>query len=104
MTVRWRLDGEREARRFHLAWREEGGPPVLPPARRGFGSQLIEAALAAELAGSAEIHYDVAGVRFVLDADAARWSRRRRKAPPRRARRGARRRRSSGRHRRGGGR
>ena len=72
VTVRWRLDGERQARRFHLAWREEGGPPVPPPARRGFGSQLIEATLAAELAGSAEIHYDVAGVRFVLDADAAR--------------------------------
>ena len=31
VTVRWRLDGERQARRFHLAWREEGGPPVVAP-------------------------------------------------------------------------
>lgn len=28
--------------RFFIEWRETGGPPVAPPAHRGFGTQLIE--------------------------------------------------------------
>ena len=32
-----------------LSWTEEGGPAVLPPIRRGFGTTLIERALAHEL-------------------------------------------------------
>jgi two-component sensor histidine kinase len=32
-----------------LRWREQGGPPVAPPRRRGFGRQVIERGLAYEL-------------------------------------------------------
>ena len=35
----WEPGDERSLR---IAWREEGGPPVAPPTRAGFGSQLIE--------------------------------------------------------------
>lgn len=67
VAVRWdRTDG-----RFRLSWQETGGPPVAPPTRRGFGSRLIETALAGELSGSAEIRYEAGGIVFVLDADAA---------------------------------
>lgn len=45
-----------------LNWRESGGPPVGPPRRRGFGSSLIERALALETGGTAKITYDRAGV------------------------------------------
>ena len=48
---------------LRLTWLEQGGPPVAAPARRGFGSRLIESGVAAELGGTARLDYDVAGVR-----------------------------------------
>ncbi|MDF2638895.1 MAG: regulator [Novosphingobium lindaniclasticum] len=48
-----------------LTWTEHGGPPVVPPQRRGFGSTLIESSMAADGARiSAE--YAPAGVRWHL--------------------------------------
>jgi two-component sensor histidine kinase len=38
------------ARPLSLLWRERGGPEVMPPVRRGFGSRLMEG-LAHELRG-----------------------------------------------------
>ena len=45
-----------------LSWNETGGPAVEPPTRRGFGSTLIERALAMETGGRANIHYLHTGV------------------------------------------
>jgi light-regulated signal transduction histidine kinase (bacteriophytochrome)/CheY-like chemotaxis protein len=45
-----------------LTWRESGGPAVDPPKRRGFGSNLIERALALETGGVAKIRYERGGV------------------------------------------
>jgi len=45
-----------------LHWAETGGPPVQPPTRKGFGSRLIERALATELGGVAAIDYRRDGV------------------------------------------
>jgi light-regulated signal transduction histidine kinase (bacteriophytochrome)/CheY-like chemotaxis protein len=45
-----------------LTWRESGGPLVSPPSHRGFGSSLIERALAMETGGRARIDYASAGV------------------------------------------
>ena len=68
VAIGWRLEGAR----FHLTWTETGGPPVAEPARSGFGSQLIRAALASEIGGSVALCYLPEGVRFTLEADAAR--------------------------------
>ncbi len=59
VSVSWRLasDGGIE-----LSWNETGGPIVEVPTRHGFGSTLIERALAMETGGSAKIHYLRAGV------------------------------------------
>ena len=43
-----------------LAWREENGPPAVPPKRTGFGTRLIEA-LASQMHGKAKLHYDPQG-------------------------------------------
>jgi two-component sensor histidine kinase len=72
VAVSWRLDGDAASGRFHLAWREEGGPPVTPPDRRGFGTRLIETALAGDLGAAARLHFDPDGLVFTLDAEAAR--------------------------------
>jgi len=37
VSVRWQCDG----RAVQLDWREQGGPPVQPPERFGFGSKLV---------------------------------------------------------------
>lgn len=62
--VRWRVDGER----LHFTWREAGGPPVAAPSRRGFGSRMIERALAAEFGGTASIDFAPEGVVCTLEA------------------------------------
>jgi two-component sensor histidine kinase len=57
--------------RLRLSWRESGGPPVEPPARRGFGSRLIERGLAADLGGSAALRFEPAGLRCDIEASLA---------------------------------
>ena len=54
--------------RFALSWKETGGPPVEEPARRGFGSRLIEQNLASELSGEATIFYEPDGIRCTIAA------------------------------------
>ena len=54
-----------------LIWRERGGPPVIPPDHRGFGSRLIERVLAADFGGLVRIEYDPEGVSCLLEAPLA---------------------------------
>jgi len=44
-----------------LSWRELGGPPVVKPERRGFGSRLIERNVHHDLAGQVELSYATDG-------------------------------------------
>jgi len=53
---------------FELVWTESGGPRVTAPARRGFGSTLLEQVTGRELNGEAEVEYQPAGVRARLRA------------------------------------
>jgi light-regulated signal transduction histidine kinase (bacteriophytochrome) len=59
VAVRWILttDGG-----IDLSWCEIGGPPVTPPTHVGFGTTLIERALAMETGGRATLHYHWTGV------------------------------------------
>lgn len=52
---------------LHLVWQERGGPPVQPPQRRGFGSQLIETALTRD-GWRCLISYLPDGLRLTIDA------------------------------------
>ncbi len=45
-----------------LTWRESGGPSVLPPTRRSFGSRLIEQSLLADTRGKGQIQFLATGV------------------------------------------
>ena len=49
-------------RQLAIEWREEGGPTVQAPGRRGFGSRLIERGLARELDGTVELDFNPSGV------------------------------------------
>ncbi|MGF7156233.1 sensor histidine kinase [Novosphingobium gossypii] len=54
--------------RFILQWQEKGGPAVTPPARKGFGSKMIERSLGAYFRGETSLDFDPAGVIFRIDA------------------------------------
>jgi len=65
VTVVWHVDPG-APHRLTLHWEERGGPPVSPPARKGFGSRLIAATLKSDLAGEARIDYRPSGLVCVL--------------------------------------
>lgn len=56
------LQGREPDRRLIIEWIESGGPEVAPPARKGFGSRLLERGLAGELAGRVRLDYHPAGL------------------------------------------
>jgi two-component sensor histidine kinase/PAS domain-containing protein len=64
VVVQW---GVRE-RLLHLDWEESGGPPVVPPTRKGFGSRLLERLVSNDLDGNTRLEYDVSGVRCSITA------------------------------------
>jgi two-component sensor histidine kinase len=66
----WNLADEQRARRLRLRWSESGGPPVRPPERKGFGSRLIERALAADVRGTVRLAFEPAGVVCDIDMEA----------------------------------
>ena len=53
---------------LHLGWEESGGPPVLPPTQKGFGSRLLEELVIRDLGGHTKLNYDVSGVRCRITA------------------------------------
>ena len=61
VTVAWcvgrRASGEPS---FSLRWREHGGPPAAPPARKEFGSRLIERGLPVQLGRGGAVAMDFA--------------------------------------------
>lgn len=68
VRVEWSVDTSSGENRLRLVWQEEGGPPVAPPERRGFGTRMIERALAAELGGSARIDFLPEGISCTVEA------------------------------------
>ena len=68
VRVLWSIDVEEENRRLILRWEESGGPEVIPPKQKGFGSRLIERALASELGGEVRVQYEPAGLVCTINA------------------------------------
>lgn len=61
--VAWRLDRDDERQHiFVMTWTESDGPPVLPPAHRGFGSTLISRIVEVSLNAEVELDYPVSGL------------------------------------------
>ena len=56
---------------FTLQWREEGGPEVAPPIRKGFGITVIGRMVEASVNGTVEIEYRKTGLFWKLTAPAA---------------------------------
>ncbi|WP_246685247.1 GAF domain-containing protein [Methylobacterium sp. WL103] len=71
VTLGWQVRGTVGEPRLRLTWIEEGGPPVVPPTRKGFGSRLIERGLAGQVGGVVELSYPSTGFAFLIEAPLA---------------------------------
>jgi len=69
LDLDWQVVGSGDERRLKLKWVERGGPPVSPPANKGFGTRLIERSLAFELDSQSGIRFDPEGVTCEIDAN-----------------------------------
>ncbi len=59
VAVTWRLEGEM----LRLRWAERGGPVVPgPPARRGFGSRVLEGTVRGQLGGTVSVSWAETGL------------------------------------------
>lgn len=63
-------EGETPAQ-LRIDWVEKGGPAVVVPERRGFGSRMIEGSIAAELGGSAKMVFAPDGLRCEIEVPLA---------------------------------
>ncbi len=68
VAIRWARVPRGGSARFSLVWEEQGGPEVVEPTRRGFGTRMIERGLAAELAGTVTIDFRPEGLVCTVDA------------------------------------
>jgi two-component sensor histidine kinase len=68
--VDWCTVGEAANTRVRLNWRETGGPAVVAPERKGFGTTLIQRGLTSQLGGSANVEFAPDGLRCTLECPA----------------------------------
>jgi PAS domain S-box-containing protein len=66
VDVAWRRETAAAGDELVLLWQERGGPPVRPPERRSFGSELIERGIAYGLGGTARLEFPPDGLRCEL--------------------------------------
>lgn len=69
IRIEWTVQSLVDGRRLWLTWTESGGPPVTPPARTGFGSQLLTSILSRQLKGEVEVDYAPPGLRVSIKAN-----------------------------------
>jgi PAS domain S-box-containing protein len=72
VSVAWTVDRTVEPAVIEIIWTEKDGPPVTPPTRRGFGTNLLQTGLARELGGDVKLSYEPGGavcrMRFAASA------------------------------------
>lgn len=74
VEVAWRIDHSDAQERFTMTWHERGGPPVVAPSRRGFGSTVIETMAELSLDGAVQLDFAPSGLTWRLACPADRVS------------------------------
>jgi two-component sensor histidine kinase len=62
----WEVITEHAGPKLRLVWTEAGGPPVIAPVQRGFGSRLIERSARDQLGGEATVDFLPRGVVYTV--------------------------------------
>ena len=66
LHIEWSLeDGPESQSSFVCHWREIGGPAVVPPKRKGYGTELIEGTCR-HLGGTVELNFDAKGLAAII--------------------------------------
>jgi two-component sensor histidine kinase/CheY-like chemotaxis protein len=65
VEITWKID--EESQRLRLKWSETGGPTVIEPSRRSFGTRMMKS-LGQQLMGQVELSYQPTGFIYLLDA------------------------------------
>jgi two-component sensor histidine kinase len=67
VAVSWSIEGQGEAARLRFGWQERDGPLVAQPARKGFGSKLLETALPLTNGSPPRLSFDSPGLIYEVD-------------------------------------
>ncbi len=64
VAITWKIVGDDEGLepRFSMVWMENGGPPVTMPARKGFGSTVVDRMLRASVNGDIDLDFAPGGL------------------------------------------
>jgi two-component system CheB/CheR fusion protein len=65
VDVAWRIE-EASPPELIFDWREKDGPPVKPPQRRGFGTEMLERTLAFEFKARTSLQFEPVGLRCTI--------------------------------------
>jgi PAS domain S-box-containing protein len=68
VDIHWSIVGEAEEARFKFHWQERGGPPVVVPTRKGFGSVLLEKLASQDFGAQPTITFASHGASYSIDA------------------------------------
>jgi PAS domain S-box-containing protein len=74
VAITWKQRSESEGGGIEIIWAESGGPPVVVPKRRGFGSLVIENNLARSLETKVSLKFVKSGIRCQIIIPAAHIS------------------------------
>ena len=75
IKMSWRLDGTADGpRQLLLSWIEQGGPPVAPPSRTGFGHLVIDDMIARSLDGKVALEFAPLGLKWSVVIQELIWS------------------------------
>lgn len=66
VDIVWELNKDPAGDRFSICWTESGGPPVVAPAQRGFGSTVITSMAELSLDGEVQVDYARPGLSWRL--------------------------------------
>jgi two-component sensor histidine kinase len=69
--VSWTIEPDQSGSVLKFRWQESGGPPVSPPTRQGFGTQLLKG-----IFSDVSLEYPVEGLRCEIEVHLVAASRR----------------------------
>jgi PAS domain S-box-containing protein len=75
IRIAWAIEPSAEGDRLILRWQEKDGPRIAAPARKGFGSQVIERGLAHELGAVVHLDFPTDGLVCTIDIPAPQAAR-----------------------------
>lgn len=72
VNIRWAIADPGGANPLvRIDWREQGGPPVTPPARSGFGTRLLSSATMRRFNGTTSLEFAADGLKWTCEASLA---------------------------------